>query len=118
MIASSVRIILKRDFNFDYWGWMSSLWCMQGTIWSHLCGDVPPEDALNKAFLWNNSVAPEAGALSRSSDLAPSPSSHQVVMGMRWLHTLGCDSPGVLSETQMEIVACLNIPGVFDAAAE
>lgn len=43
---------------------------MQGTIWSHLCGDVPPEDALNKAFLWNNSVAPEAGALSRSSDLA------------------------------------------------
>lgn len=45
---------------------------MQGTIWSQLCGDVPPEDALKKASLGNNSVAPEAGALSSSSDLATS----------------------------------------------
>lgn len=36
---------------------------MQGTVWSHLYGDVPPEDALKKPFLGNNSVAPEAGAL-------------------------------------------------------
>lgn len=84
-------------------------------LWQDAAGDVPPEDALKKAFLGNNCVAPEAGALSGSSDwllLAPGPSSHQVVMGMGWLHALGCDAPEVLSEILMEILACLNIPGV------
>lgn len=98
----------EERFKFSLLGWMSSLWCMQGTIWSHLCGDVPPEDALKKGFLGNNSVAPEAGALPGSSDLAiraPSPSSHQAVMGMGGLHALR-------SETLMEILASLNIPGV------
>lgn len=40
-------------------------------------------------------------------------------MGMGRLHTRGCDAPGVLSETLMEILACLNTPVfVLDAAAE
>lgn len=90
---------------------------MQGTIWSHLCDDVSPEDALKKGFLGNNSVGnnlrQEHCPAAQTWPLqAPSPSSHQVVTGMGELHTLGCDAPGVLSEPLMEMLACLNIPGV------
>lgn len=106
----------------------------QGTLWSHLCGrmagDVPPEDALKQAFLENSPIAPEGrstgwGGAQMWPPTAPRLGQPPGCHG-GWPCMPGCDAPQALqqhqylfhlwdsaSETLMELLACLNIPGVY-----
>lgn len=97
-------------------------------LWQDAASDVPPEDALKQAVLQNNPIAPEGRSTGRELRRGhqQGPGSHQAIMGTEWPCTLGCNAPGALwqhqcllhlrvslSETLVELSACLNTPGVY-----